>query len=75
MIDISAPLQVSKSVYWVDTSGRAYGYRAVPGRPGELEIIEEEASVVRRIFVTNGRPSKLRIFVLSMIRRGNKRDV
>lgn len=30
--------------------GRAYGYRPVPGRPGELEIAEEEAQVVRRIF-------------------------
>jgi site-specific DNA recombinase len=30
--------------------GRAYGYRAVPGRRGELEIVEEEAEVVRRIF-------------------------
>ncbi|RUU03977.1 recombinase family protein [Mesorhizobium sp. USDA-HM6] len=30
--------------------GRAYGYRIVPGKPGELEIIESEASVVRRIF-------------------------
>jgi site-specific DNA recombinase len=40
--------------------GRAYGYRAVPGRPGELKIIEEEASVVRRIFVAyaSGRPPR-----------------
>lgn len=30
--------------------GRAYGYRAVPGRPGELEIVEAEAAVIRRIF-------------------------
>ncbi|MCR4266451.1 recombinase family protein [Nitratireductor sp. ZSWI3] len=30
--------------------GRAYGYRPVPGKPGELEIHEEEAQVVRRIF-------------------------
>ena len=29
--------------------GRAYGYRAVPGKPGELEIVEHEAVVVRRI--------------------------
>jgi DNA invertase Pin-like site-specific DNA recombinase len=37
--------------------GRAYGYRAVPGRPGKLEIVEEEAQVVRRIFeaYTSGR--------------------
>lgn len=30
--------------------GRAYGYRPVPGRPGEPEVVEEEADVVRRIF-------------------------
>jgi DNA invertase Pin-like site-specific DNA recombinase len=30
--------------------GRAYGYRPVPGQPGQLEKIEEEADVVRRIF-------------------------
>lgn len=30
--------------------GRAYGYRPKLGHPGELEIVEEEASVVRRIF-------------------------
>ena len=26
--------------------GRAYGYRAVPGRPGEMEIVEKEAESV-----------------------------
>jgi site-specific DNA recombinase len=30
--------------------GRAYGYRAVPGSPGHLKIVEEEASIVQRIF-------------------------
>ncbi|WP_192644754.1 recombinase family protein [Bosea sp. OAE506] len=30
--------------------GRAFGYRPIAGRPGELEIVEEEAAVVRRIF-------------------------
>lgn len=30
--------------------GRAYGYRAVPGKAGELEIVEDEAAIVRRIF-------------------------
>lgn len=30
--------------------GRAYGYRRVPGRPGDLEIVESEALIVRRIF-------------------------
>lgn len=30
--------------------GRAYGYRPVPGKAGELEIVPEEAEVIRRIF-------------------------
>ena len=30
--------------------GRAYGYRAVPGKRGELEIVEEEPEIVRQIF-------------------------
>lgn len=30
--------------------GKAYGYRPVPGRPGEPEIDEAQAEVVRRIF-------------------------
>jgi len=30
--------------------GRAYGYRPVKGEPGRLEIVEEEAEIVRRIF-------------------------
>ncbi|MGY3149612.1 site-specific DNA recombinase [Bradyrhizobium sp. USDA 3397] len=30
--------------------GRAYGYRAVPSKPGELEIVEDEAEIVREIF-------------------------
>jgi site-specific DNA recombinase len=30
--------------------GRSYSYRPAPGRTGELEIVEEEAEVVRRIF-------------------------
>jgi site-specific DNA recombinase len=40
--------------------GRAYGYRPVPGRPGQLEIVEEEAHVVRRIFAAYavGRPRR-----------------
>lgn len=33
-----------------NAGGRAYGYRPVLGRPGELEIVEEEAEIVRRIF-------------------------
>jgi site-specific DNA recombinase len=30
--------------------GKAYGYEPVPGRPGELSIVEHEARIVRRIF-------------------------
>jgi hypothetical protein len=30
--------------------GRAYGYRAIPGRAGHLEIVPEEAGIIRRIF-------------------------
>lgn len=30
--------------------GRAYGYRPTPGQPGELQVYEPEAEVVRRIF-------------------------
>jgi site-specific DNA recombinase len=30
--------------------GKAYGYRPIPGRAGELEIVEDQAKIVRRIF-------------------------
>jgi site-specific DNA recombinase len=30
--------------------GKAYGYRPIAGRAGELEIIEDQAKIVRRIF-------------------------
>jgi site-specific DNA recombinase len=30
--------------------GKAYGYRPLPGKPGQLEIVEEEAEIVRRIY-------------------------
>ena len=33
-----------------NAGGRAYGYRPIAARPGELEIVAEEADVVRRIF-------------------------
>ncbi|PSJ55821.1 recombinase family protein [Mesorhizobium soli] len=33
-----------------NAGGKAYGYAPVPGKPGELVIVEEEAEVVRRIF-------------------------
>lgn len=30
--------------------GKAYGYQPVPGKPGELQIVAEQAAVIRRIF-------------------------
>ena len=33
-----------------NAGGKAYGYRPVTGQKGELEIVEEEAAIVRRIF-------------------------
>lgn len=30
--------------------GRAYGYRPVPGQPGQLAIVDKEAAIVREIF-------------------------
>lgn len=34
--------------------GRAYGYRAIAGKPGELEIDQAEAEIVRRLRVCRG---------------------
>ena len=30
--------------------GRAYGYRPIAGKPGELEIVQHEGDIIRRIF-------------------------
>ena len=30
--------------------GKAYGYKSIPGKPGELEIVEPEAEIIRRIY-------------------------
>jgi len=30
--------------------GRSYGYRPIPGQPGKLQIVEDEAKIVRHIF-------------------------
>ncbi len=30
--------------------GRSYGYRPTPGEPGRLQIVDDEAAIVRRIF-------------------------
>jgi site-specific DNA recombinase len=40
--------------------GRAYGYQPVKGEPGELELVEEEAEIVRRIFRDYGSGMGLR---------------
>jgi site-specific DNA recombinase len=32
--------------------GRAYGYRPILGKPGQLEIVPDEAHIIRRIFST-----------------------
>lgn len=34
----------------LSAGGKAYGYRPVLGQPGQLEIVEEEAEVIRRVF-------------------------
>ncbi|MGB3502573.1 MAG: recombinase family protein [Mesorhizobium sp.] len=34
----------------MSAGGKAYGYSPVPGKPGELEINEAEAEIVRRIY-------------------------
>jgi site-specific DNA recombinase len=32
--------------------GRSFGYRPVPGQPGRLEILRDEAAIIRRIFAS-----------------------
>jgi site-specific DNA recombinase len=32
--------------------GRSFGYRPLPGQPGRLEILPDEAAIVRRIFAS-----------------------
>lgn len=33
-----------------NAGGKSYGYEPVPGNKGELQIVEEEAAVIRRVF-------------------------
>ena len=42
---LSGQVAVGKSA-----GGKAYGYRPIKGEPGELEIVAEEAEVVRRVY-------------------------
>ena len=50
--------------------GRSYGYRSVPGEPGRLEIVEVEASVVRRIFDSYGAGRSPRDIAAALNREG-----
>ena len=34
----------------LNPGGRAYGYRPVPGKQGVLDVVEEEATIIQRIF-------------------------
>lgn len=50
--------------------GRAYGYRAVPGRLGELEIVEAEAEIVRRVFAEYAEGNSPRRIAYGLNRNG-----
>ncbi|WP_246725536.1 recombinase family protein [Beijerinckia sp. L45] len=41
--------------------GRAYGYRPIPGRKGELEIVPQEQEIVQRIFTSYAAGSPPRV--------------
>jgi len=52
--------------------GRVYGYRPVPGKPGQIEIDEDQAAVVRRVYqeYTAGRtPRDIATSLAKMFRR------
>jgi DNA invertase Pin-like site-specific DNA recombinase len=50
--------------------GRSYGYRPVVGRPGELEIVPEQAEVVREIFEMVARGTMPRVIATTLNARG-----
>jgi site-specific DNA recombinase len=50
--------------------GCAYGYRAVPGKRGVLEIVEHEAKVVQRIFASYVRGETPREIATTLNREG-----
>jgi site-specific DNA recombinase len=52
--------------------GRAYGYAAVPGKPGELAIVESEAEIVREIFVAYAAGETPRTIAARLNTRGVK---
>ncbi|MBR0719325.1 recombinase family protein [Bradyrhizobium liaoningense] len=49
--------------------GRTYGYRAVPGKPGDSEIVEQEAEIVRVIFACYVQGETLRAIAHDLNRR------
>lgn len=50
--------------------GRAYGYRPVPGQTGLLEIIEQEADIIREIFEAFVSGEKPRVIAARLNKRG-----
>jgi DNA invertase Pin-like site-specific DNA recombinase len=50
--------------------GRAFGYRAVPGAPGALEIVPAEAEIVRRIFAAYAAGKTPREIAVELNREG-----
>ncbi len=50
--------------------GKAYGYRPVKGEPGRLEIVEEEAEIVRRIFAEYAEGASARQIATDLNRDG-----
>jgi DNA invertase Pin-like site-specific DNA recombinase len=43
-----------------NAGGKSYGYKPVPGKPGELVIVEHEAAIVRRVWqeYADGKPPR-----------------
>lgn len=50
--------------------GRSYGYRPVAGQPGILAIVEEEASVIRRIFTDYAAGATAREIAIALNKEG-----
>jgi DNA invertase Pin-like site-specific DNA recombinase len=50
--------------------GRAYGYRSIPGRPGELEIDADQAAIVQHIFSEYAAGKTPRAIARELNRRG-----
>lgn len=52
--------------------GKSYGYRTIPGKPGEFEIEEAEAAIVRRIFDDYRAGSSPRDIAAALNREGKR---